>query len=32
MLAKMATTGLLKIKVFWNKVYDAMISVNDVTK
>ena len=23
--------GLLKIKVFWNKCYDAIISVHDVT-
>ena len=29
--AKMATLGLLKIKVFWNKGYDVIISVNDVT-
>ena len=31
MSAKMATPGLLKIKVFWNKGYDVIISVNDVT-
>ena len=31
MSAKMATLGLLKIKVFWNKGYDVIISVNDVT-
>ena len=29
--AKMATLGLLKIKVFWNKGYDVIISVHDVT-
>ena len=27
----MTTLGLLKIKVFWNKVYDIMDSVYDVT-
>ena len=32
MSAKMATLGLLKIKVFWNKGYDAKISVYDVIK
>ena len=31
MSAKMATLGLLKIKVFWNKVYDVIISVHDIT-
>ena len=31
MPAKMATLGLLKIKVFWNKVYDIIISVYGVT-
>ena len=31
MSAKMATLGLLKITVFWNKGYDVIISVNDVT-
>ena len=31
MLAKMATPGLLKITVFWNKGYDVKISVDDVT-
>ena len=30
MSAKMATSGLLKIKVFWNKDYDVITSVNDV--
>ena len=29
--AKMATPGLLKITVFWNKCYDVTISVVDVT-
>ena len=28
---KIATPGLLKIKVFWNKVSDVMISAYDVT-
>ena len=28
----MATPGLLKITVFWDKGYDVIISVNDVTK
>ena len=27
---KLATVGLLKIKVFWNKGYDDIISVYDV--
>ena len=31
MSAKMATLGLLKMKLFWIKSYDAIISVNDVT-
>ena len=31
MSAKMATVGLLKIKVFQNKDYDVIISVQDVT-
>ena len=31
MSAKMATPGLLKIAVFWNKSYDVTITVNDVT-
>ena len=31
MSAKMATLGHLKIKVFWNKVYDVIISVHEVT-
>ena len=29
--AKMATPGLLKITIFWNKVYDVIIYVDDVT-
>ena len=29
--AKMATPGLLKIKIFWNKGYDVIIPVGDVT-
>ena len=28
--AKMATPGVLKITVFWNKGYDVMIRVDDV--
>ena len=28
MSAKMATLGLLKIKAFWNKVYDVIISTH----
>ena len=31
MSAKLATLGLLKIKVFWNKGYDVIISVHDIT-
>ena len=31
MSAKMATLGLLKIKVFSNKSYNVIIYVNDVT-
>ena len=31
MSAKMATPGLLKIKVFWNKGYYVIYSVYDVT-
>ena len=27
----MATPGLLKIMVFWNKVYDVIIRIDDVT-
>ena len=29
--AKMATLGLIKIKLFWNQVYDVIISAHDVT-
>ena len=32
MSAKMATPGLLKIKVFWNKGYGVIIYVHDVTR
>ena len=32
MSVKSATLGLLKIKVFWNRVYDVIISIYDVTK
>ena len=31
MSAEMATPGLLKITVFWNKDYDVRISVDDVS-
>ena len=31
MSAKLATLGLLKIKVFGNKSYDFIISVHDIT-
>ena len=31
MSAKTATLGLLKIRVFWNKVFDVVISAHDVT-
>ena len=31
MSAKMASPGLLKITLFWNKGYDVIISANDVT-
>ena len=31
MSAKLATLGLLKIKIFWNKGYDFIISVYDDT-
>ena len=30
MPAKMATLGVLKLKVFWNKGYDVIIFVHDV--
>ena len=32
MWAKIATLGLLKIRIFWNEGYDVIISVHDVTK
>ena len=32
MSPKMTTLSLLKIKVFWNKGFDVMNSVDDVTK
>ena len=32
MSAKMVTPGLLKITVSWNKGYDVIIPVDDVTK
>ena len=31
MPAKMATLGLLKIKIFWNEGFDVIISVHDVS-
>ena len=31
MLAKMAALGLYKIKEFWNKGYDVIIFLHDVT-
>ena len=31
MSAKMATPGLLKTTVFWNKGYDVIIPVDDIT-
>ena len=30
MSAKMATLGLLKIKEYWNKCHDVIISIHDV--
>ena len=32
MLAKLAALGLLRKKIFWNKYYDVIIYVHDVTK
>ena len=32
MSAKMATPGLLKITLFWNKDYDVIIPVDDINK
>ena len=31
MMSSLTTLGLLKIKVFWNKSYDVIICVDDVT-
>ena len=31
MSAKLASLGFLKIKLFWNKGYDVIVSVHDVT-
>ena len=31
MTAKIATVGVLKIIVFWNKGYDVIICIHDVT-
>ena len=31
MTAKLATLGILEIKIFWNKSYDVIISVHDFT-
>ena len=31
MSAKMAAPGLLKVKIFWNKSYDVISSVYDIT-
>ena len=31
MSVKIATIGLLNVKAFWNKTYDVIISVYDVT-
>ena len=31
MSAKMVTLGCLKIKIFWNKYYDVIVSVDDFT-
>ena len=31
MLEKLSVLGLLRIRVFWNKNYDIIISVHDVT-
>ena len=31
MPTKLATLGLLKLNVFWNKAFDVLISVLDVT-
>ena len=31
MSVKIATAGLLKIKIIWNKIYDVKISIYDIT-
>ena len=31
MEANLASLGLLKVKVLWNKVYDVMVSAHDVS-
>ena len=31
MLTKMATIGLLKVKLFWKQGYEVIINVHDVT-
>ena len=31
MSTELATLGLLKIKAFWNKGYDVIVSIHDVT-
>ena len=31
MSVKMATLGLLKLKVFWNKAYDIITCIHDIT-
>ena len=31
MLAKLATLSLLKIRIFWNKGYDVILSAHDIT-
>ena len=32
MLAKFATLSLLKIRIFWNKGYDVILSAHDINK
>ena len=32
MSAKLATLGFLKVKIFWSKIYDVIISAHGVTK
>ena len=31
MSAETATLGLLKIKLFWNKIYDVIFDIHDIT-